>query len=187
MPLSLNFKSFFNNPNFLKIKKYIPYLFLLFVFLRISKTIFFISIFTFIAYQLKLFRGRYGLKMVVLDTLHFSAVVIAAYIGLKEAIIFVLINTIIIDFLTFIASDGTFANFFFYSISTVIGVFLFGKTNIVLAGTIAAIIYAVLYYIYRTYIVPNPFFDVISKCITSIIFTFLYTVFFAPLLKIFMV
>jgi hypothetical protein len=174
------------NKLFKNIRNYVGIVVVLLVLMKFSKALFFISIFTIVAYQLKMIRGKFGLKMVVLDTLHFSAIAMAKYIGIKEAILFVFINTIIIDFLTFIASDGTFVNFFLYSASTAIAVFLFGNTPMLFYGCLAAIMYSIPYYIYRTFVVPNAPVEVVSKCITSILFTFLYITFFGPLMKILM-
>lgn len=167
-------------------KIYVPLIILILILLKINKTLFYISFFTFLAYQLKMIRGRFGLKIVVLDTLHFSAVMIGRFIGIKEAVIFILINTIIVDFVTFLASDGTFANFFFYSGSTIIAVFLFGKSNIILCSAVAGLLYSGAYYFYRTFVVANAPLDVISKCITSFLFTVLYTSFFGPLMTLIM-
>jgi hypothetical protein len=169
-----------------KLKIYVPAAIVVLILLKINKALFFISIFTFLAYQLKMIRGRFGLKIVVLDTLHFSALMIGAFIGLKEAVFFVMINTLVIDFITFIASDGTFVNFFLYSASTVLAILIFGKTNMLFFGSVAALMYSVTYYAYRTFVVPNAPLEVISKCITSFIFTFLYITFFGPIMKILM-
>ena len=169
-----------------KLRNILIVLVFLIALIKFRKALFFIVIFTIVAYIGKYIRGMFGLKMVVLDPLHFSAIMMAKFIGIKEAIIFVAINTLIIDFITFIASDGTFANFFFYAGSSALAVMIFGNTNMLIYGSIAALIYSVSYFLYRTLVIPNPPFEVISKCITSFIFTFLYLSFIGPLLAIFM-
>jgi len=156
------------------------------VMLKISKALFFFVVFSILAYILKMIRGKMGLKPVVLDTLHFSTIMIAKYIGIPQAILFVAVNTIILDFITFLASDGTFANFFFYTISSIIAVVVFGNASPLVFGSIAALLYSIAYFLYRTVVIPNPPFQVISKCITSFIFTFLYISFFGPLIKLLM-
>jgi len=168
------------------LKYYVLALVVMLFLIKLNKTVFFIFLFSIAAYILKYIRGMFGLKVVVLDTLHFSAIMLAKFIGIKEAIIFVAINTLAIDFVTFIASDGTFANFFFYSVSTAAAVAIFGNAPMILYGSIAALMYSVLYFIYRTVIIQNPPFDVISKCITSFIFTFLYISFLGPLFALIM-
>lgn len=169
-----------------KIRNIVIAIIVVLVLIKISKAAFFITVFTILAYIGKYIRGVFGLKMVVLDPLHFSTIMIAKNIGVKEAIIFVAINTLIIDFLTFIASDGTFANFFFYAGSSIFAVIIFGNTSPVVFGSIAAIIYSISYFLYRTLVIPNPPYEVITKCITSFIFTFLYLSFFGPLVMLLM-
>ena len=169
-----------------KIRNIVITLIAVLIMLKINKTIFFLVVFSVLAYFLKFVRGKFGLKPVILDTLHFSTIMIAKYIGIPQAILFVAFNTIIIDFLTFLASDGTFANFFFYCISSILGVVIFGNASPVVFGSVAALIYSILYFLYRTVVIPNPPFEVISKCITSFIFTFLYLSFFGPLIKLLM-
>jgi len=128
----------------------------------------------------------FGLKLIVLDTLHFSAIMTAKYLGIKEAILLVAINTLIIDFLTFIATDGTFANFFIYSFTSVFAVSVFGNLNVMIFGSVAALMYSFLYFFYRQLVPSQAPFEVITKCITSFIFTFLYCSFFGPILGILM-
>ncbi len=174
------------NPEIKLIRNSIIAIIAILLLIKISKTIFFIVVFSILAYVLKLVRGKFGLKPVVLDTLHFSTIMISKYIGIPQAVLFVAINTIVIDFLTFIASDGTFANFFFYVFSSIFGVLVFDNTSSVVFGSVAALIYSILYFLYRTFVIPNPPFQVISKCTTSFIFTFLYLSFFGPLVKLLM-
>jgi hypothetical protein len=168
-----------------KIKVYVPIIIVVLLLMKFSKAWFFIVIFSILAYQLKMIRGKFGLKLVVLDTLHFTAIMLAKYVGYKEAVLFVLFNTVIVDMVTFLASDGTFANFFLYSISTVVSVFFFGN-NLLLCSVVAALMYSLGYYGYRVIVPSQAPFEVISKCITSLLFTFLYASFFGPLLGLIM-
>ncbi len=174
-----------NNLTYILKKFGIP-LILILVLIKINKTFFFLALFSILTYIGKYIRGMFGLKLVVLDPLHFCTIMVAKHIGLKEAIILVAINTLIVDFATSIASDGTFANFFLYSGSAVLSVFLFGNLNPVVFSSIAGILYSIGYYIYRTLVPTQPSFEVVSKCITSFIFTFLYSSFFGPIFGIIM-
>jgi len=174
------------------IQKIIVILVITLILMKISKKFFFIALFTVFAYIGKEIRGRSGLKMIVLDPLLFCAILVAKFFGIKDVIIFVAINTLIIDFLTFIGSPGTFLNFFLFWISPVVAVVLFGNYSMLFYGTFAGILYAVLYFIFRTsfFLPGNPLaddpFQVISKSITSVIFTFLYITFFGPLFSLLM-
>ncbi len=154
--------------------------------IKINKTYFFLILFSILTYIGKYIRGMFGLKLVVLDPLHFCAIMVAKHIGLKEAIILVAINTIIVDFATQIASDGTFANFFLFGGSAIFSVAILGSTNVVLYSCFAALLYSIGYYIYRAFVPTQPSFEVVSKCITSFVFTFLYSSFFGPLFGLLM-
>lgn len=179
-------KSTLDKKKIKKIRNLVIFLIFLLIVIKLNKTVFFFTIFSVIAYIGKYIRGMFGLKMVVFDPLHFFTIMIARFIGIKEAILYVAVNTLIIDFLTFIASDGTFANFFFYSGTSVLSVMLFGNLNIVIYVGFAGIMYSILYFLYRTLVVPNAPFEVISKCITSLLFSVLYASFLGPLLAILM-
>jgi hypothetical protein len=172
--------------NLTKLRNYAVVIVILLVIIKLNKTLFFMIVFSVLAYLGKQIRGMFGLKLVVLDPLHFSAIMMAKYIGLKEAIILVAINTLIVDMLTAIASDGTFANFFLFSGSAVLSVLLLGGTNVVIYSSVAALMYAVGYYFYRVLVPSQAPFEVVSKCITSFVFTFLYASFFGPLLGLLM-
>lgn len=154
--------------------------------IKLNKSLFFLVVFSILTYLGKYIRGMFGLKLVVLDPLLFAAIMMAKHIGYKEAIILVAINTLIVDFATSIASDGTFANFFLFSAGAVISVMLFGGMNVVVYASIGGLIYAAGYFIYRTLVPTQPKFEVISKCFTSFLFTFLYASFFGPLLGLIM-
>ena len=156
------------------------------VMLKINKTIFFIVVFSVLAYLGKQIRGMFGLKLIVLDPLHFSAIMMAHYIGIKEAVFFVALNTLIVDFATQIASEGTFANFFLYSGTAAISVILLSGTNPVIFCTAASLMYATGYYFFRILVPTQPQYEIISKCITNVLFTFLYSSFFGPLIKLLM-
>ncbi len=174
------------NPNIKLIRNIVLVLIAVLVMLKINKTLFFMVIFSVLAYLGKYIRGMFGLKLIVLDPLHFSAIMMANYIGIKEAVFFVALNTLIVDFATSIASDGTFANFFLYSGSAIISVILLGGTSPVIFCTAASAIYAIGYFIYRTFVPTQPHFEIISKCITNVIFTFLYSSFFGRLVQLLM-
>jgi hypothetical protein len=154
--------------------------------IKLSKGLFFIIIFTYITYMGKQIRGAYGLKMVVLDPLIFCSVLLATYVDLKSAVIFILLNTIIIDFITNIASEGTFFNFVFFSIGTLVGVGLFSNLGLMISGTISAFLYSLMYWSFRTFVIPNPPHEVISKVVTSFMFTFFYLTMLGPLFNLIM-
>jgi hypothetical protein len=175
-----------SNPIIDILKKWGFLIVIILVLIKINKTLFFLIIFSVLTYLGKYIRGMFGLKLVVLDPLHFCTIMTANYLGIKEAIILVAINTIIVDFATQIASDGTFANFFLFSSSAVASVFLLGNMNAVVYCSFAGLLYAVGYYIYRTIVPTQASYEVISKCVTSFMFTFLYSSFFGPLMKILM-
>ena len=169
-----------------KIRNIVIVLALMLLLIKLNKNLFFMVVFSLLAYAGKQIRNMFGLKLVVLDPLHFSAIMMAKYIGFKEAIILVAINTLIVDLVTSLASDGTFANFFLFSASAVVSVMLLGNTNVVLYCTAAALMYSVGYYYYRVLVPSQAPFEVVSKCITSFVFTFLYSSFFGPLLGLLM-
>ncbi|MEM4397966.1 MAG: hypothetical protein QW757_05080 [Candidatus Woesearchaeota archaeon] len=167
------------------IKKFIiPVIAVIFL-IRLNKSLFFIILFTVFAFIGKHIRGQFGLKMIVLDPLLFCAILLAKFIGLKEAIFYALLNTVIIDFITNLASIGTFLNFFLYSLSTLSVVF-FGNLDMLIYGNIGSLIYSVSYAFFRTTVLPDEPFSVMMKSITSFIFTFLYLSFLGPLFSILM-
>ena len=169
-----------------KLRKYGIFLIIILAMIKVNKPLFFIVLFSIFAFIGKQIRGQFGLKMVVLDPLIFCAVLLARFIGLKEAIIFIAFNTLIVDFITNIASIGTFLNFTLYSISVSTGVLVFGALDMAIYGNFASILYSILYYFFRRYVLPDDPIAVTSKSITSFIFTFLYITFFGPLFKLLM-
>lgn len=180
-----------DNKNYINyIDKYKKYIFILIaglILIKLNKTLFFLSLFTILAFIGKFIRGQFGLKMVVLDPLIFCAILLGKFIGLKEAIVYIALNTIIVDFITNIASIGTFLNFFLYTVSTLISIIFFGATNnMLIYGNIGSLLYSILYYFFRTLVLPDDPIAVISKSITSFVFTFLYLSFLGPLFAILM-
>ncbi|MEM3374550.1 MAG: hypothetical protein QXE31_05000 [Candidatus Woesearchaeota archaeon] len=174
------------NINFFdKLKKFIIPVIVILVLIKLNKTLFFIVFFTLLAFAGKFIRGQFGLKMIVLDPLLFCAIMLAKFIGLKEAIFYVLLNTVIVDFITNLASVGTFLNFFLYTLSA-ISVAFFGNFDMMIYGNIGSLIYSVLYYFFRTFVLPDEPFSVIMKSITSFVFTFLYLSFIGPLFALIM-
>ncbi|MFH2020753.1 MAG: hypothetical protein ABIJ34_05025 [archaeon] len=169
-----------------KIRNLLIGLVVLLAIIKINKTVFFILVFSVLTYLGKQIRGMFGLKMVVLDPLHFSAIMMVRYIGVKEAIILVAFNTLIVDFATAIATDGTFANFFLFSSSAIISVTLLGGAAPVVFCTFAGLLYSIGYFMYRSVVRTQSQFEVVSKVTTSFIFTFLYGSFIGPLLGLLM-
>lgn len=167
-------------------RKYGIYLVIILLLIKLNKPVFFIVLFTILAFIGKQIRGQFGLKMVVLDPLIFCAVLLAKFIGFKEAILYIAINTLIVDFITNIASIGTFLNFTLYTLSVSGAVFIFGSLSMGIYGNIASLAYSILYYFFRRYVLPDDPVAVTAKSITSFIFTFLYISFFGPLFSIIM-
>ena len=102
------------------------------------------------------------------------------------AVIYIALNTLVVDFITNIASEGTFFNFGFYSIACFVGVTLFGNLHMMVYGNIASLIYSVEYVLFRFFIIPQDPFGSVAKSVTSFMFTFFYLTFFGPILKILM-
>jgi len=169
------------------IKKILVVLIVVLVMIKLNKAIFFVGLFSIFAFLGKQIRGMYGLKLVVLDPLLFCAIMIGQFLGLKWVVIYIGLNTLIVDFVTNIASEGTFANFFLYSGSVALGVGLLGSlNNMMIYGNIASLSYSLTYYLFRTYVIPKSPMETIPKIVTSFVFTFLYMTFFGPLFKLLM-
>jgi hypothetical protein len=156
------------------------------IFIKLNKKLFFMVIFSALAFAGKQIRGQFGLKLIVLDPLMFLAIMVAKFLSLTDAVIFIALNTLVVDFITNIASEGTFFNFGFYSIGTVVGVSLFGGFNMMIYGNIASLLYSVEYVLFRFFIIPQDPFGSVMKAVTSFMFTFLYLTFFGPLLELLM-
>lgn len=169
------------------IKKILVILILVLILIKVNKAIFFVGLFSVFAFLGKQIRGLYGLKLIVLDPLLFCAILLGQFIGLKWMVIFIALNTLIVDFATNIASEGTFANFFLYSGSVALGVSVFGGlNNMMIYGNIASLCYSLTYLFFRTSVIPKSPMETIPKIVTSFIFTFLYMTFFGPIFKILM-
>ncbi len=169
------------------IKKVLIGLVLTLIMIKVNKAIFFVALFSVFAYIGKQIRGQFGLKLIVLDPLLFCGIMLAQFIDIKSAVLFIAINTLIVDFLTGIASEGTFVNFFLYSGSISFGVLVFGGlNNMMIYGNVASLCYSVSYLLFRLYIIPKAPIESLAKVTTSFMFTFLYMTFFGPLFKILM-
>ncbi|NTV22827.1 MAG: hypothetical protein HGA85_00440 [Nanoarchaeota archaeon] len=169
-----------------KVKKYGFYAIIVLLLIKLNKPLFFIVLFTVFAFIGKQVRSQFGLKMVVLDPLMFCALLLAQFIDIKSAIIYVAINTLIVDVLTNLVSIGSFLNFFLYTLSSVLSVMLFGSMDMLIYGCIGSLMYSVLYFFFRTTVLPDDPVAVTAKSITSFVFTFLYISFFGPIFKIIM-
>lgn len=169
------------------IKKILIGLAITLILIKVNKTLFFVALFSAFAFAGKQIRGQFGLKLIVLDPLLFCAIMLAQFISIKSAVFYIALNTLIVDFVTGIASEGTFANFFLYSGSVAFGVFVFGGLdNMMIYGNIASLCYSLTYLFFRTSIIPKSPVETIPKIVTSFMFTFLYMTFFGPLFKILM-
>ncbi len=174
-------KELFNN-----IKKWGFIILIVIILIRINKDFFFLGLFTLLAFAGKIVRGQFGLKMVVLDPLMFCCILIVKFLGIKELLIYLFINIFVADMVSGIFSPGSFINYVLYHVCPIVGVLLFGNFNMLIYGSVTALLYSVLYGIARTIILPDDPVQVVSKSITSFVFTFLYITFFGPLFQLLM-
>ncbi|MBN1502383.1 hypothetical protein JW930_02465 [Candidatus Woesearchaeota archaeon] len=167
-----------------KIRLLLVFLVVSAVFIIINKIFFFMGLFIIATFAGKMIRGQMGLKMVVLDPLLFSAIIITRYFGIKYLFLFLFITVFFADFVSGIFSPGSFANYLLYHLCPILSHLIFSKFSLMFYGNMASIFYSVGYFIVRTTILPDDPFQVISKSMTSVMFTFMYLLFLGPILNI---
>ena len=159
------------------------------VMIKINKILFFLIVFYILGFLGKYIRGAFGLKMFVLDPNLFFYIIIVKFFGIKWLFVFLFLTVIVNDMVTGIFSLGSFLNYVLYHIAPIFAIAIFGNSSMRLYGNIASLIYSSLYFVFRTsFFFPSPLaddpFQVTVKAITSMIFTFLYIVFFGPIFQI---
>jgi hypothetical protein len=163
------------------IRKYLILGVLTLFLIKLNKVLFFLVFFSVFGFMGKWIRGQFGLKMVVLDPNLFFMLLIVNFFGIKMLVIYLFFNVLVADLVSGIFTIGSFLNYVLYHVCPIGGYLLFGSFGLTVFGNIASLGYSVLYAFFRTKVLPDDPFQVMSKSITSFIFTFLYIAFFGPL------
>jgi hypothetical protein len=161
-------------------------LIIILVLIKLNRTLFFLALFSVLAFAGKIIRGQFGLSMVVLDPLLFSTILISQFMGIKELVVFLFLNVFVADIVSGIFSPGSFLNYVLYHAAPLSGVLIFGGMSMMVYGNIASLVYSVSYAFFRSTLLPDDPVKVVAKSITSFIFTFLYITFFGPLFQVVM-
>jgi hypothetical protein len=167
-----------------KLRNYAIVLIITLILIKINKTAFFFIFFSVVGFIGNWIRGQFGLKMVVLDPNLFFMILLVEYFGIPMLALFLFVNIFAADLITGIFSAGSFLNYVLYHVCPIVGFLIFGSLGIGIWGNIASLIYSVMYFIFRTKVLPDDPIQVISKSITSFVFTFLYIGFFGPLFNL---
>lgn len=167
-----------------KIRNLVILLILVLLMIKINKTVFFFIFFSIFGFLGKWVRSQFGLKMIILDPNLFFMILMLEYFGIKMLVLFLFLNIFAVDLATAIFSIGSFLNYVLYHFCPITAFLLFGSLGINVWGNIASVMYSVLYAFFRRTVIPDDPFQVFSKAITNVIFTFLYLTFFGPIFRL---